>query len=497
MVLPFAPLWGALALGLGLLIAYLPWPYSVGLVVGVALVGLAVWEPVIGLGLTVVLGPLKAYLEIAPLGIPADLGQLFFALAVAGWLARGLLTRRVIIPFSPLFWWLIPYLFIGALSLLNATALDEGLKELLKWAQIAGGLLIATAEIQRGRLPWLLAALACAGFMQAAIGYWQYDLRGTGPSHFQILGDHYRAYGSFEQPNPYGGFLGLLWPLFAGLGLEALRPHLPKLLRLDLRPYRSLFTAHCLLFTVYFLLLFALAAFCLLGLYLSFSRGAWLGAAAAGLALALAYPKRGWLGVGLVVLGLLGGFFLAQAGLLPASLTSRLAALNDFTTFTDARGFNLTPENFALVERLAHWQAALEMARAHPWLGVGLGNYSAAYPTYHLLNWPNALGHAHMIFLNVLAETGLLGLGAYLLLWGGVIAFTMHACRRTHGLPRGLALGLLGAWAHLTAHQLVDNLYVNNLHFTIAVLLGLLWYCLSVKSNSRLSSAEPVAHQTP
>jgi hypothetical protein len=35
-------------------------------------------------------------------------------------------------------------------------------------------------------------------------------------------------------------------------------------------------------------------------------------------------------------------------------------------------------------------------------------------------------------------------------------------------------LGLLGAWTHLSVHQLVDNLYVNNIPLTVGALLGLL-----------------------
>ena len=81
----------------------------------------------------------------------------------------------------------------------------------------------------------------------------------------------------------------------------------------------------------------------------------------------------------------------------------------DFATVTDIRGVNITSENFAMVERLAHWQAAESMAQAQPWLGVGIGNYAVAYPKFALLNWPVALGHAHMIYLNVLAETGVAG----------------------------------------------------------------------------------------
>jgi len=137
---------------------------------------------------------------------------------------------------------------------------------------------------------------------------------------------------------------------------------------------------------------------------------------------------------------------------------------------------NINQANFAIVERLAHWQAAQAMAQAHPWLGVGLGNYAAAYPQFRLFNWENALGHAHIIYLNILAETGILGLVTYVTLWGAVIALTIRAISRTTGTRRGLALGLFGAWAHLSTHQLVDNLYVNNIHLLIAGLLALLIY---------------------
>jgi O-antigen ligase len=55
------------------------------------------------------------------------------------------------------------------------------------------------------------------------------------------------------------------------------------------------------------------------------------------------------------------------------------------------------------------------MARQRPALGVGFGNYEAAYPQYRLMSWPFALGHAHNYYLNLLSETGVAGLAAYLL----------------------------------------------------------------------------------
>jgi O-antigen ligase len=469
------PLLALAALALGLLIARLPLEYSVPLFAAVVVLAASVWEPALGLGFAVVFGPAKALLSIARPDLPSDPGQIFFALAAAGWLARGLAQRRIFVPRIPLLFPLGLYIVVGLFSLLSARALDEGLRESLKWVEIAVATVILVSEAQRGRAKWIVGGILAAGLAQAALGVWQYEFRGTGPEHFRILGDHYRAYGSFEQPNPYGGFLGLIWPVAAGLGIGCLMES-------------GIGRRAKLLVVPSFLLL---AAILLAALYVSFSRGAWLGAAAAGAVMVVALPRRWGVGIMLAVAALALGWGLARAGLLPASVAARLAPqfspripmetaglddVADFTQVADVRGVNINDANFAIVERLAHWQAAEAMARARPWLGVGLGNYAAAYPEFGLLNWPHPLGHAHMIYLNVLAETGVAGLVTYVILWAGVIALTMRVVRRGDGVRRGLALGLLGAWVHLSVHQIVDNLYVNNLHFLIAALFALLTF---------------------
>jgi len=455
----FALLWAALAVGLGLLAAGLPLSLSVPLLAGALAVGFSLWEPVAGLALAMLLGPARAYLASSFPALPSDAGQVFFALALAGWLARGLARRHLPLPTERLLVPLGLYLGAGLLSLTAAVSLEEGLKELIKWAEVGAVTIILASEARRGRGRAIVAAVLLAGLAQAALGVWQYQFRGDGPEHFRLASGQYRAYGTFEQPNPFGGFLGLLWPVAAGLAVgwlaEAWR----------LRSARHLAAA----------LPFGFAAALLgLGLVVSFSRGAWLGAAAAGLALAVRLPRRLWMGLGLVAVAGVAGLLLLRAGLVPASIAARLGDLSEFTTVADVRGANINDANFAIIERLAHWQAADAMAREHLWIGVGLGNYGPVYARYALLNWPNALGHAHMIYLNVLAETGVVGLLAYLLFWVSVIAATLRAIARRTGPARGLALGLLGAWTHLSVHHLVDNLYANNIHFTLAALLALL-----------------------
>jgi O-antigen ligase len=90
------------------------------------------------------------------------------------------------------------------------------------------------------------------------------------------------------------------------------------------------------------------------------------------------------------------------------------------------------------------------------------------------MNWPIPLGHAHNYYLNVTAELGIPGLLVYLLMWGAILWQTVRALRCRAGWERGLALGLLGAWTHLSVHHLFDNLYVNNTHLLFGALLGML-----------------------
>jgi O-antigen ligase len=208
-------------------------------------------------------------------------------------------------------------------------------------------------------------------------------------------------------------------------------------------------------------------------LIFSWSRGAWLGFSAAIAAFILFFPKRRWVGLGLLIAGcglLLGG---NQMGLVPGAVSSRLSGFQEDLQFGDVRGVDINDANYAVLERLAHWQAALDMARDNPWTGVGFGNYEPAYYDYALINWPYPLGHAHNYYLNILAETGIPGLVVYVILWGAIIWQAAGLIRRLDWPRRGIALGLLAVWVTLSVHHLVDKLYVNNLYIFLGALFGL------------------------
>lgn len=62
--------------------------------------------------------------------------------------------------------------------------------------------------------------------------------------------------------------------------------------------------------------------------------------------------------------------------------------------------------------RLTVWKDALDMAADHSLLGVGVGGFDTAFPSYHASE--QAIPHAHNQFVHVLAESGVLGLLALL-----------------------------------------------------------------------------------
>ncbi|MEP6985812.1 MAG: O-antigen ligase family protein, partial [Chloroflexota bacterium] len=212
----------------------------------------------------------------------------------------------------------------------------------------------------------------------------------------------------------------------------------------------------------------------LIAIGMSWSRGAWLGLGAALLIMGFLIPRRLWIGALLFVVIAGVGLIIWFGGLVPQSIVQRLqTSTEEFFAFEDVRGVDITPENFAVAERLAHWQAAINMITAHPFLGVGFGNYAAAYPSYQLINWNEPLGHAHNYYLNIFAEVGIIGLLVYGKVWGTIFHRTWQAACHPDILSRLVIIGLLGAWVYLSVHSFFDNLYVNNIFFHLAVMFSI------------------------
>jgi len=489
------------AAALGLLITLLPLPVAAAVLVLPTILILIYLYPLFGLGLSLLAGPFGAVESVILGPSPLDSGQVLLLLTLAIWLLKGLGRGRVVIPATPLNLPLLLFIGVATLASLNAPAPTFALRELLKWVevllvmwlvvdefrvssfkfQVSGFKLHTTHHASRLTPYIILTIILIPALIQAFIGIWQFG-RGEGPEHFLILGRFYRAYGTFEQPNPFGGYMALNGVLAVGM-FVGLLIHYDVVrgawcvLRRWFMPHATRNTQYAFHMTHHVLWLgfVALCAAAMgLALVMSWSRGAWLGFAAAGGALVFFLPRKRWHGLLLIGLAVMGLAVSLQFNLLPASVAERLTSWQDDFQLGDVRGVDINDANYAVLERLAHWQAALDMARDNIWLGVGFGNYEPSYPDYDLLNWPYPLGHAHNYYLNLLAEIGVIGLIAYLILWATIFWQTIHLLKLSDWRWRGVALGLLASWMALSVHHLLDKLYVNNIYIHLGALAGLL-----------------------
>jgi O-antigen ligase len=448
---------GLALIALAALLAWLPlrWAVTVPLAGGGALAILR-WPWLVWL-LPAAALPVSGSIQIGSVTATEPL----LALAGLVWLLSGAARRRLRTAHHPLLAPLLAYITLLALSLLGASNLGEAAKEVVKWVEFAVVLLLLPAMHAQQSAKWLVGALLAAASAQALLGLYQFIYQ-VGPEWFIILDRFMRASGSFAQPNPFAGYLGLTLPVAFSLTLWgahtlAARRGGPRVLA---------WTAGYALAT----------ALITAGMVASWSRGAWLGALVGAVVVLLAFSRRSAVLVGLATLALLGAALLGalNPAWVPAALLARLQDLPAYFGLVNVLDQPVTDENFAVLERLAHWVAALRMFALAPWLGVGPGNYATLYPLVRLPVWEEPLGHAHNIYLNVLAETGLLGMVGFLGLWVGAAAWVWRK-RRLSNAPsqcetwrHALAAGILGVLAHLAVHSVFDNLFVQGIYLHLA-----------------------------
>jgi len=284
------------------------------------------------------------------------------------------------------------------LSMMTAINLSSSLKEVSKWLEFLVVVLLGAQYIRTRRQIWTIIVLVClAGITQAIYGYLQAFFN-LGPEAF-IRDTSLRVYGTFDQPNPFAGYINL--PLSIALALMLLGSN-----------WRTRILAGI---TVVFL---AEAE------YLTQSRGGEVALAVAALFIVIVgmpYLRRL---IGLLALAGLGVVEVFFAGWIPEYV---LTPVFKYLGLTQISFVNPGSADFSTAERLAHWIAGIHMFLNHPLTGVGIGNYPDAYPRYFITIFVNSLGHAHNYYINIAAETGAIGLKAYLLFLIAIFVTGGHA----------------------------------------------------------------------
>ena len=467
-------------IALAALIALLPIHLSIALVFGAAAVVLALIDPVWGVCWALLAVPAQERLAL-PGGV--NLAPAALLLAGGAWALHTLAEPARRVRLGPLA--LPGALLLGALALSSAFSpfnVTDGLKETARWAGVLLLYAIVATSVRTPRQAALVAAcLLLAPVGEALVGLLQF-VTADGPPTFLVAGGRFsRAYGTIGQPNSFAGYMNMAWPLAVALALVRRQTRDARRaggdLPFALRPWPLLAGGAALL------LLAALGA--------SFSRGGWVGATGCAAAMALLWLKtsRGrtqhatplqspsprritWLIVAALALGLA---LVWGAGLLPAAVAGRVSSIAANLRIFDARSVDVTPENFAVVERMAQMQAGWRMFVAHPLLGVGPGNFTNAYNAVAVPPWYESRGHAHNYYLHMAAEAGVVGLVAYVALLAAAIRQGLRALRQ----PRGagwwaLALGCCGIIAAAMAHNMFENLHVLYMPLQLGAAWGLI-----------------------
>jgi O-antigen ligase len=134
-------------------------------------------------------------------------------------------------------------------------------------------------------------------------------------------------------------------------------------------------------------------------------------------------------------------------------------------------------DDFTTVSRLAIWGGAFTVFARSPLLGIGFGNLRALMGG--LLNLPDGwTGDAHNLYLELLAETGLIGFMAFSVL---IVLALRTALRQLHKTEnhfnKMIGIAIFAAICGVLVHGTVDYLFhttpqVAALFFLVLALLG-------------------------
>jgi O-antigen ligase len=135
-----------------------------------------------------------------------------------------------------------------------------------------------------------------------------------------------------------------------------------------------------------------------------------------------------------------------------------------------------TPGDLSRDRRVSIYRDTWRIVRDHPWTGTGLGTLQTVFPRYESYYDGLVVDHAHNDYLELLADTGLIG-GACML--GFVALLAWRGLSNLHGASnpasRSIYSGAVVACAGLLLHSLVDfNLHIpsNALLFLLLAAMG-------------------------
>ena len=385
------------------MLAGAPLQLVLGTIAALLAAGTAIYRPAFGLAILAFTYPYDLDTYAGPIKLTTSYALL--AILIAVWIVREILPNAPGWQRTPLDWPVVIFAAATALSILGLTG--NYADQLIALVKAAGGFalfFLATQSLRTKSDAWIVVvAVGATGVIQALATIVPV-INGSAE-----VSDVTRAIGTLSDPNLFAGYLVIV----AALTIAAV-------LAWQWR--------WSILATGLATLIFGMA------LVATLSRSGWLGFLVSLVALAVLLRSRrrqivligAAVVVAMVVLGLAG------------PIAGRLGG---------AEGGGLM-ETF--MARVPIWGAAVAMFAGHPLLGVGVNNFQYLVHDY---NADLDVNQAHSLFLNIAAERGALGIGAFLFLivvgfWTLRRAWMSASEFPSRVLVAGVIAGLLGFFAH-------------------------------------------------
>jgi len=343
------------------------------------------------------------------------------------WGREQVARRRVKVAWSPLYLPCVLCLLVVSVQLYAGLNMDQaGAREaLLKLTTdfllffLAGQLFAeASKSVWRG----FVAAVTIFMFALSVFAILQYFSSG-GLIYWAVQTASMCTFGPYANHNHYAGLMEILIPIGVA-GVLGRRDH---------SPFRA--------FSV-FAVVVALASVLLSG-----SRGGFIAllaeGAILGAILARGWPRQRtrsvWAAIALGAVASATLFFLID----PGQVSKRLATVAEIPTKPEA----------TFAERWLVSSDSTRILADHPWMGVGLGSFSVAYPQYQSFATDLLWDHAHNDYAEALAETGAAG---GVLIAAAVVMFFLLAFGRVRErleneagwIQMGAAIGCCGLLVH-------------------------------------------------
>ncbi|MGH9481911.1 MAG: O-antigen ligase family protein [Terriglobales bacterium] len=215
----------------------------------------------------------------------------------------------------------------------------------------------------------------------------------------------------------------------------------------------------------------------------TYSRAAFLGVGLL-VVLLLYHPRRRW------VLAALAAALVASTAAAPAALWGRLQTLA--TSSLTAPRQQMTDASFS--DRRHEMLTGALMFLHHPLLGVGPGNYESEYLQYSALAGGGSdtrIRDPHSLYIQIAAETGLIGFAAFVWLVCAAYALMERGRRRAARLGAPNLAGLIWALEVAVAIYLLLSTFLHDAyfrHFLLLLALGGLGAALALETGAGLES---------